>query len=118
MPVKKKQFTVILEPEVQGGYSVYCPALPGCVSQGDDRNSALNNIQEAILLALEEFENMDPAAFSANAVETADGIQFPPSETPKVVLDEIEAIMQAQIEDGLPVRMEIEQVEVNSPVSA
>ena len=27
--------TVILEPEEDGGYSVHCPSLPGCSSQGD-----------------------------------------------------------------------------------
>jgi predicted RNase H-like HicB family nuclease len=46
-------FTVILEPEADGGYSVVCPAVPGCVSQGDDRPAALTSIREAILLCLE-----------------------------------------------------------------
>ncbi|MCH8987592.1 MAG: type II toxin-antitoxin system HicB family antitoxin [Chloroflexi bacterium] len=118
MLAKKRQFTVILEPEPDGGYSVHCPALPGCVSQGDDRKSALANIQEAIVLALEVFEDKDSAAFAALALEAVNGIPFPPRESPDVVLDEIKVIMQAQKEDGLPVRMEIEQVEVNSPVSA
>lgn len=41
-------YTVIFEPEEDGGYSVYCPALPGCVSQGDTYEEALSNIKEAI----------------------------------------------------------------------
>ena len=49
------KFTVILEPEKKG-YSVHCPALPGCVSQGDSRDEALANIKEAIELHLECLE--------------------------------------------------------------
>ncbi len=30
------------------GYSVSCPGLPGCWSQGDTEEEALENIQEAI----------------------------------------------------------------------
>ena len=30
------------------GYSVSCPALPGCWSQGDTEQEALANIQDAI----------------------------------------------------------------------
>ena len=47
------KFTVILSPEADGGYSVVCPAVPGCVSQGDSLDEALDNIREAILLCLE-----------------------------------------------------------------
>ena len=32
------KFTVILGPEPSNGYSVICPAVPGCVSQGDSVN--------------------------------------------------------------------------------
>jgi predicted RNase H-like HicB family nuclease len=39
---------VILEPENDGGYCVWVPALPGCVSQGDTVEEALANIREAI----------------------------------------------------------------------
>ena len=40
-------YTVVLV-ESQYGYSVSCPALPGCHSQGKDRAEALENIREAI----------------------------------------------------------------------
>ena len=39
-----KKFTVILDPEDDGSYSVYCPALAGCVSQGEDRNEPKDEI--------------------------------------------------------------------------
>ena len=44
---------VILEPDEEGGYTVYCPSLPGCISQGDTRAEALTNIKEAIELYIE-----------------------------------------------------------------
>ena len=48
-------FKVILEPdEDAGGYVVSCPALPGCYTQGDMIDEALENIEEAILLCLED----------------------------------------------------------------
>jgi predicted RNase H-like HicB family nuclease len=46
-------FKALLEPEEDaGGYVVSCPALPGCHTQGDTIDEALENIQEAILLCL------------------------------------------------------------------
>ncbi|MCK4224765.1 MAG: type II toxin-antitoxin system HicB family antitoxin [candidate division Zixibacteria bacterium] len=42
------KFKVILEPEEDGGYSVHCPALKGCHSQGETMEEALANIKEAI----------------------------------------------------------------------
>jgi predicted RNase H-like HicB family nuclease len=47
---------VILEPSDEGGYSVYVPSLPGCISEGDTLEDALANIREAIDLYLEEEE--------------------------------------------------------------
>jgi predicted RNase H-like HicB family nuclease len=44
---------VILEPSDEGGYTVSVPALPGCISEGDSREEALQNIREAIELYLE-----------------------------------------------------------------
>ena len=47
---------VILEPSEEGGYTVFVPSLPGCISEGDTKELALNNIQEAIELYLEPLE--------------------------------------------------------------
>ena len=47
---------VILEPSEEGGYTVFVPSLPGCISEGDTRELALRNIQEAIELYLEPVE--------------------------------------------------------------
>ncbi len=44
---------VIEEDEEVGGYVVSCPSLPGCFSQGDTMEEALENIKEAIQACLE-----------------------------------------------------------------
>ena len=48
---------VVLEPSEEGGYTVYVPSLPGCISEGEDIQEALTNIQEAIELYLEPVED-------------------------------------------------------------
>ena len=48
------RYTVVLEQESDGGYVAIVPALPGCVSQGDTREEALNNIREAADLYIED----------------------------------------------------------------
>ncbi|MCI0454240.1 MAG: type II toxin-antitoxin system HicB family antitoxin [Candidatus Dadabacteria bacterium] len=50
------QIKVILEPAEEGGYIVYAPSLPGCISEGDTEEEALANIKEAIELYLESIE--------------------------------------------------------------
>jgi predicted RNase H-like HicB family nuclease len=47
---------IVLEPSEEGGYTVFVPALPGCVSEGETREEALTNIREAIELYLEPSE--------------------------------------------------------------
>ncbi len=42
-------YDVILEPSEDGGYTVYVPALRGCVSEGETEEEALENIRDAIL---------------------------------------------------------------------
>lgn len=47
------KLAVILEPCDEGGFHVWVPALPGCHSEGETQEEALENIQEAIALYLE-----------------------------------------------------------------
>lgn len=56
---------VVLEPSEEGGYTAYVPSLPGCISEGDTREEALDNIREAIDLYLEAVE--DDLVFNGNA---------------------------------------------------
>ncbi|RME50696.1 MAG: type II toxin-antitoxin system HicB family antitoxin [Caldilineae bacterium] len=51
------RFKVVLEPSDEGGYTAHVPSLPGCVSEGETIEEALNNIQEAIELYLEPVED-------------------------------------------------------------
>jgi len=48
---------VVLEPSVEGRYTVCVPSLPGCISEGDTLEGALDNIREAIELYLEPVED-------------------------------------------------------------
>jgi DNA-binding transcriptional MerR regulator len=51
--VAEKEYEVILTPEIEdGGYSVVCPVLRGCRSQGDTKAEAIAMIKDAIHLWL------------------------------------------------------------------
>ena len=50
------RFRVILEPSNEGGYTIYVPSLPGCISEGEAIEEALVNIREAIKLYFEPVE--------------------------------------------------------------
>ena len=39
---------VVLEPGDDGGFTIFVPSLPGCISEGETDQEALANIQEAI----------------------------------------------------------------------
>lgn len=55
--MKVYDFKVLLEPDEEvGGYVVTCPALPGCYTQGDTIDKAIENFKEAILLCLEDLQ--------------------------------------------------------------
>ena len=48
---------VVLEASEEGGFTVYVPSLPGCISEGETEEEALANIREAIELYLEPVED-------------------------------------------------------------
>jgi predicted RNase H-like HicB family nuclease len=57
--VAKRRFKVILHPDLEdGGYWVSCPELPGCSSQGDSVEEALDMIKDAIKGHLEVEEEL------------------------------------------------------------
>ena len=99
---QQRSFTVILEPEEDGGYSIHCPALPGCSSQGETRKDALANILEAILLVLDVLKEDDVPI---------------PVETPDLVSKEISEILKARSQDHLPLTLETTQVELPAGVT-
>jgi predicted RNase H-like HicB family nuclease len=47
------KFMATLGRDEDGVWVAECPAIPGCVSQGQTREEALTNVKEAIALCLE-----------------------------------------------------------------
>lgn len=47
------RFTVTLDRDEDGVWVVECPSIPGCVSQGQTREEAVENIKDAIKLCLD-----------------------------------------------------------------
>ena len=64
---KINQYTAIFEPDLDvGGYTVTIPGLPGCISEGDTYEEALENITEAAELYLETLEEENKKLLNQN----------------------------------------------------
>ncbi len=50
---RKYSYSIILEPQEDGGFTVLVPALPEVVTEGETEQEALANAQEAIQAILE-----------------------------------------------------------------
>jgi len=62
---------IVLEPSDEGGFTVFVPSLPGCISEGDTREEAIQNIQEAIELYLEPVDDDMQFGSEAQVMEIA-----------------------------------------------
>jgi predicted RNase H-like HicB family nuclease len=62
---------VVLEHSEEGGFTVYVPSLPGCITEGDTKEEALKNIKEAIELYLEPAEDDITYESHAEVMEVA-----------------------------------------------
>jgi len=51
------KLTIVLEPQEEGGFTAYVPSLQGCISEGNTKEEAVQNIKEAIELYLEADTN-------------------------------------------------------------
>ena len=60
-------YTVVLEPQPEGGFTVSVPALPEVVTEGDTEEEALTMARDAIRLAL-EYRKEQGLAIPADAV--------------------------------------------------
>jgi predicted RNase H-like HicB family nuclease len=47
------KYPITMFQDEEGWYVVECPIIPGCLSQGETKEEAIKNIQEAIELCLE-----------------------------------------------------------------
>ncbi|MBW7865155.1 MAG: type II toxin-antitoxin system HicB family antitoxin [Candidatus Hydrogenedens sp.] len=66
------KFNVTVDRDEDGAWIVECPSIPGCISQGDTREEALENIREAIQLCLEvRAEKGMPLTVETRQVEVA-----------------------------------------------
>lgn len=66
------RFSVTVDRDEDGVWIAECPAIPGCVSQGDTRDEALSNVQEAIALCLDvRAEQGLPLTIETKQVEVA-----------------------------------------------
>ena len=90
-------YTIILEPEPEGGYSIHCPALPGCVAQGETRDETLLAIGAAIQQSLTAWAEDDMA---------------PPADSIDYLGDELYEILAARADDNLPLTCETVDVQV------
>lgn len=66
------KYRVLIEQDEDGFFVAEVPALPGCVSQGQTRQEALENIREAIagyLDSLEEHQEPVPPSIHEEIVE-------------------------------------------------
>lgn len=65
-------FNVTIERDEDGVWVVECPSIPGCVSQGETKDEAIENIKDAIKICLEvRAEKGLPLTVETRQVEVA-----------------------------------------------
>jgi antitoxin HicB len=63
---------VLVQQDEDGKYVATCPSLPGCISEGDTREAALANIQDAIegyLKSLRKHSEAIPPPITEEVIE-------------------------------------------------
>lgn len=56
---KSVDYNVVFTPEPEGGFTVTVPALPGCVSYGENLTQARKMAKEAILLYIDSAKDIN-----------------------------------------------------------
>ena len=54
MGVAMRTYSIIVDPDPEGGFTVTVPVLPGCITQGETIKECLAHAQEAIALYIED----------------------------------------------------------------
>jgi len=73
------KYTVIFEPAEEGGYVVSVPALPGCVTEGDTFEEAMEMVKDAIsgyIASLQKHGEEVPVESAPSVMSTVD-IAYP-----------------------------------------
>lgn len=66
------KFNINLEIDEDGVWVAECPSIPGCISQGETKDIALKNIEEAIVACLEVRKDLGyPLIIETHEVEVA-----------------------------------------------
>ena len=68
------KYRILIEQDEDGVFVAECPALPGCISQGNSRREAIQNITDAIagyLGSLKKHNEPIPPPISEEIVEVA-----------------------------------------------
>ena len=64
------KFMITLDRDEDGTWVAECPSIPGCVSQGESRHEAEENVREAIIACLEvRAERGMPLTIETRSVE-------------------------------------------------
>ena len=70
-------YRVILKPEPEGGFTVTVPALPGCITYGNDIEEAKRMVKDAIQVYLESLKkHSEPIFDDTDTLETQLSIQY------------------------------------------
>ena len=73
-PIELK-FTILIEKNEEGSYTVTVPSLPGCITQGDTWDDAIANAREAIAGYIEALRALGkPIPLEVPVEVAADGI--------------------------------------------
>jgi predicted RNase H-like HicB family nuclease len=68
------KYRIFIEQDEDGIFVAQCPSLPGCISQGNTRKEAIENIQDAIrgyLESLDKHNEPIPPSIDEEIVEVA-----------------------------------------------
>lgn len=49
-----RTYSIVVDPDPEGGFAVTVPTLPGCIMQGETVEECVANAQEAIALYIED----------------------------------------------------------------
>lgn len=90
--MRKLMYLAVLEPSDDGGFGVYFPDFPGCISYGSNADEAINNAKEALELHVygmeKDGEKLPPSVMTIN-IKDITGMAFLITIFPDMVADEM-----------------------------